>query len=123
MCLFVSFSIGASQYSYINRTFELLLRGAFEKAIIIIDDQGEIKPYFDEEILEEEIEEYFALNLPRYVRSYEYYYYFSYSDKGGYCINHDCDAIKISLKANINDFFIYNKAKTFFIREGIYQYE
>ena len=118
MALFASFSLGAAQYSYINRTFELLLRGAFETSIDTINETGDTYVHFNKELTEEKIKEYFETNLPRYVRSYEYSYYFTYKDVGGYCYLDDCDAIKISLKAEINGIFTYNKAKLFYIERG-----
>lgn len=118
LVLFFSFSMGAIEFSYVNRTFELLLRAPIELAVKTIDEDGENIPYFDEGVIAENLENYFVNNLPRYVHDFEYEYYFSYKDKGGYCLDHKCNALKVSLKARISGLFTYNKAKTYFINEG-----
>ncbi len=118
MTLFFSFSVGVIEFSYVNRTFELLLRAPIELAIITIDENGETNPYFDEDKVVENLDNYFKNNLPRFVHDYTYEYYFSYKDKGGYCLDHKCDAFKVSLKAKISGMFTFNKAKAYFISEG-----
>jgi hypothetical protein len=46
----------------------------FEKAVVVASSTGEYEPYpyFDMGELRREVEEYFALNLPKYTPSYGY---------------------------------------------------
>lgn len=118
MTLFLDFSIGATKFSGVHRTFQLLYRGAFEVSVATIDKDGETKPYFNETVLEEYIDRYFEKNLKRYVKHYTVSYYYYHSDSNLVCLDHECDAFKISLKADIAGFFSYEKAKTFSIVEG-----
>lgn len=118
MSLFLTFSIGAMEYSSVNRTFMLMHRGVIESAINTIGDENEFEPYFNEDKLENNIKTYLNDNLPNYVTHYTLSYYYFYKDDGLICVSHNCNAIKVSLKATINYFFHYEKAISFFILEG-----
>ena len=118
MSLFLSFSIGAMEYSSVNRTFLLMNRGVIESAINTIRADEDFKPYFNEDKLENNIKNYLNDNLPRYVTGYTLSYYYFYNEDGLICTNHNCNAIKVSLKADLNYFFKYEKAISFFILEG-----
>lgn len=116
--LFLSFSVGAMEYSSVNRTFLLLHRGVIESAINTIDESGEPNVYINETKLESGVRDYLDKNLPKYVTNYTLSYYYFYQSDGLICLSHHCDSIKISLKADINYFFHYEKAISFYIHEG-----
>lgn len=116
--MFLDFSIGATRYSGVNRTFQLLYRAVLEISVTTVSSDDTNKPYFKEDVLEDYVDRYLANNLPRYVHHYEISYYYFYKDDGRICIDHECDAFKISLKADIAGFFSYEKAKTFSIING-----
>ena len=120
MIISLMFSIGCINFSGVHRTFQLVFRGLIESSIVIIgDEEGNyIEPYFDEEILVRYLSDYFEENIKRYVSSYEASYYFFDKDSGLICTEHNCTALKVSLKADFNYFFHYEKAKNYYIVEG-----
>ena len=99
MSLFLNFSVGATRFSGVSRTFKLMFRGVLEVAVATIDKSGNTNPYFNEEILEDYVDSYLKKNLTRYTKHYTVNYYYFYKDSGAVCINHECDGFKISLKA------------------------
>ena len=58
----------------VNTVYLGLYKGMFEKAVVVASSTGEYEPYpyFDMGELRREVEEYFALNLPKYTTSYGY---------------------------------------------------
>ena len=115
---FLNFSFGCMTYSSINRTFSLMYRGLFESGIMTIDPDGEPNPYFDEKSLEKNIKFYLEDNMPNYVTHYTVSFYYFDEESGLVCTNHRCDAIKISLYAEINYLFRFDKAVNYYISEG-----
>lgn len=119
---FLQFSFGAISFSGVNRTFLNMYSGVLESSIITVDEKGEPTfPYFDEKILKENVYKYLDENLARYTNSYTTAIYFYDLDDGLMCTSHHCSGVRISLKADMNVFFKFNKAKTYFIRENSYE--
>ena len=116
--LFLQFAFGAIDYSGVNRTFLNMYRGVVETTLITIDDSGEPTfPYIDEVTLKRNVDEYFKENLTRYVTHYTTgIYYFDLEDEL-MCTTHHCSGVKITLKADINYFFHYENAKSFYVKE------
>lgn len=117
--LFLSFSFGCMSFSSVHRTFSLMYRGLFETVTATIDESGEPSAYFNKNKVEEYVTEYLANNLTKYVTNYEVSYYFFYEDSGLVCTSGNCTALKISLKADINYIFHYEKAMNYYISEGL----
>ncbi len=115
--LFLNFSIGSIEYFGVNRTFMLMYKGVLENSLVSIGSDGEqIEPYFDQNKLVELSEQYFQNNLPRYVNHYTTSYLFYNYDENSYCVGKYCYSVKISLKAEINMIFHYEKARVFNIK-------
>lgn len=117
--IMLNFSFGVMNYSGINRTFELAVKGPLEASCLTLDNSAnEVMPYFYREFLEQNVELYFAENLPRYTRDYTTaYYYFNDADDHSYCTSKYCRGVKISLRAKINSFFEYKNAKEFYVKK------
>ena len=113
---FVNFAFGSINYFGVNRSFTLLYKGVIENACQSVDESGNpIKPYFDKDELIYRAEEYFASTLPRYVTSYDTNYYFFNLEDKSYCTGTYCRGVKISLRAKINIFYTYEKAREFYV--------
>ncbi len=117
--IMLNFSFGVMNYSGINRTFELAVKGPLEMSCLTLDNSAtEVAPYFYRDFLEENVELYFAMNLPRYTKEYTTaYYYFNDEEDRSYCTSKYCRGVKISLKAKINTFFEYENAKEFYVKK------
>ena len=116
--LFLNFSFGCMTFSSVHRSFNLMYRGLFESVMSTIDEYGEPAAYFAKDKLEESVKEYLAENMPHFVKKYEVSYYYFYEDNGLVCTSDYCTAIKISLRADINMFFHYEKAMNYYVSEG-----
>lgn len=114
--LFISFGVGAMNYSSVNRTFLTMYKGVFEASVSSLDKNAkDIKPYFNKNKLEEYVTKYLEDNLTKYVTSYQAsIYYFNKSDDT-LCTSQYCRAVRITLKTDINYFFHYEKAKNIYI--------
>lgn len=115
LSLFVNFTVGSVSLSGIDRTFQLMYKGVVESSVLSIDEEGNpCAPYFSKKLFEINAEQYFAMNLPRYVEHYvTSYYYFNLNDKS-FCTSY-CQGVKVSLKADISSLYKYDKAKEFYI--------
>ena len=107
-----SFGLGAMKYSTINRTFMLLQRSVFEYAVITIDENN--YPYYDEQLVKEGIDNYFENNIKPVVNKYTTGIIFL-NDDNSLCVNGKCQRVQVSLKANINYLFNFEKSMTFTI--------
>ena len=107
-----SFGLGAMKYSTINRTFMLLQRSVFEYAVITIDENN--YPYYDEQLIKEGIDNYFENNIKPIVHKYTTGIIFL-NDDNSLCVNGKCQRVQVSLKANINYLFNFEKSMTFTI--------
>ena len=107
-----SFGLGAMKYSTINRTFMLLQRSVFEYAVITIDENN--YPYYDEQLVKEGIDNYFENNIKPIVNKYTTGIIFL-NDDNSLCVNSKCQRVQVSLKANINYLFNFEKSMTFTI--------
>lgn len=107
-----SFGLGAMKYSTINRTFMLLQRSVFEYAVITIDENN--YPYYDEQLIKEGIDNYFENNIKPIVNKYTTGIIFL-NDDNSLCVNDKCQRVQVSLKANINYLFNFEKSMTFTI--------
>ena len=116
--LFLQFAFGAIDYSGVNRTFLNMYRGVIESALITVGEDGEpTYPYFDETMLKENVYSYLDENLSRYVTHYTTGIYYFDLDDELMCTSHHCSGVKITLKADINYFFHYENAKSYFVKE------
>ena len=107
-----SFGLGAMKYSTINRTFMLLQRSVFEYAVITIDENN--YPYYDEQLIKEGIDNYFENNIKPIVHKYTTGIIFL-NDDNSLCVNGKCQRVQVSLKANINYLFNFEKSMIFTI--------
>lgn len=117
--LFFTFSIGAINFSGVNRTFLSMYRGLIEPSIASVDEGENDIPYFSEPVLESYVIDFLDDNLYRYVDEYTVgFFYFNLED-GSMCTDSRCRGVKISLKCDINAMFHYEKAKDYYIKGGV----
>lgn len=114
--LFINFTFGAMKLSGVNRTFLSMYKGILESSVAYVDKDGyPIKPYFLQDTLEDYVTNYLDKNLTRYVTHYEASIYYFNKEDETICTSEYCQAVKISLKCDINYFFHYSKARNFYI--------
>lgn len=113
--LFVQVSTGSLRISQINRTFLSIYKGMLEASMITVDGNGEpIVPYYDKNILKEYVDGYLNENISKYTKKYEITYNFINKNNELICFS-QCKKVKITLKAQINYFYNYEKSQSFSI--------
>ena len=116
--LIMTFSLGSINYFGIHRCFMLLYRGVLESSMdYFISEEYENIYYFNPEKLEENVTYYFEMNIPRYAKKYDVSFYYFNAENESYCDSY-CQSVKISLRADINLLFHYEKARSFSILRG-----
>lgn len=93
----------------------------YEASVITIDKEGEpIVPYYSQPILKNYVVTYLEKNITRYVTDYDLNVEFFENDGDTVCPNDGfARRVKISLNANINYLFHYNKVQSFSIKERV----
>lgn len=123
LTLIINFSFGSINFFGVHRSFMLLFRGTIENSISCIDESGlPCRPFYKKNLLEKNVEDFFASSLKRYTSGYIVSYFYL-NDDSSYCIDDVCYSVKISLKATINLMFTYEKARSFHIVESGAIYE
>ncbi len=97
-------------YSFggIHRTFLSLTRGVIENAVFpLVQENGQFILFYDEQVLEEEVEHYFAKELRSYTDSYRLgFFYYDVSTLTP--CEHTCDGIQIRLIVPISLLVTYD---------------
>lgn len=116
LSLFANFSLGSIRYFGLNRSFVLMYKGVLEASCLKVDENGEpCVPYFSKNLLENNVETYLNNNIKRYVDSYTVAFLYFNKDDSTICTSKYCRAVKISIRADINALFHYEKAKNYYV--------
>ena len=104
-----NFFMMSYQINGINRLVMSAPMSLYETAINVFDIDEETGPYFDKEILEENITSYFTFHMPRYTDDYELdFYYYNPSDHS-LDMNDEVKAVEVTLEADIVLHYRYQK--------------
>lgn len=96
-----------------------IYKGVFEASVYTVDDDGEpIEPYYNREVLKKYVTTYFDESIKKYTTDYKLNFIF-YKNKSDLVAEQDeySRKVKISLNANINYLFKFNKEQCFSIIE------
>ena len=112
----INFTMGAIRFSSINRTLSLMYKGLLEASTSYVDSNGFYRsPYFDKDKLKNYVINYMDENLKSQVDHYTVsIYYFDRGDET-MCLDEHCESVRITLKADINYLFHFEKAKEYHI--------
>ena len=104
-----NFFMMSYQINGINRLVMSAPMSLYETAINVFDIDEETGPYFDKEILEENITSYFTFHMPRYTDDYDLdFYYYNPSDHS-LDMSDEVKAVEITLEADIVLHYRYQK--------------
>lgn len=83
--------------------------------MITVGSNGEpVVPYYDKNILKEYVNDYLDKNISKYTNNYEITYTFFNKGNDLLCFS-NCQKVGITLKAQINYFYNYEKTQCFSI--------
>ena len=102
----------------VNRTLFHIPLGIFESAIPLVTTTYYPDVYFDKDMLEESLTYYFDTNLEKYVNKYTLSFYYYNQADDSICVSDKCDAVEVSLKADIMLTIKYQKKARFYIRRN-----
>ena len=104
-----NFFMMSYQINGINRLVMSAPMSLYETAINVFEIDEEKGPYFDKEILEENITYYFTFHMPRYTEDYQLdFYYYNLIDHS-LDMNDEVKAVEVTLNANIILYYHYQK--------------
>ena len=114
--MMINFTLGSIRYSGLNRSLQIMYKGVLEASVVTIDVQGNYRtPYFEKTKLKEYVSNYLENNITQFVNHYDASIYYMNKDNDTMCTKRYCDKVRMSLKADINYFFKFEKAKEFSI--------
>ena len=111
-----NFFMMSYQINGINRLVMSAPFSLYETAINVFDIDEENGPYFDKQILEENITSYFAFHMPRYTEDYALDFYYYNPIDHSLELNDEVKAVEITLEANITLYYHYQKTMFYEIR-------
>lgn len=127
LTMIISFFIIVLSFNFFIISFQIngvnrLVLGAplalFETAINMFDIDLEKGPTFDKETLEENITSYFAYSMPNYTNDYSLeFYYYNPSDHS-ICLEDECQAVEVEVKANLALSYHYSRVMFYEIRSN-----
>ena len=101
-----------------NRTLYYIPISIFESSIPLAQETEELIIYYDKPTLESKLTYYFDNNLSKYVSKYTLdFYYYNQSDES-ICKTDYCDAVEITLKADVLFTVTYEKSARFYIKSN-----
>ena len=113
---FTIFSIGI-QLQSINRIVFQTPKGLVERCVPMQYEDGFV-PHFDKELLISKLTSYYQEVLDRYTKNVSVDYYFYNVSDGSYCLNDECDGVKVTINSIVSFSFVYHRTVFFEIREG-----
>lgn len=117
--LFLNLSFGSLRISQVNRAFLSTYKGLYESCTITVGEDGQpIYPFFNQNLLTNYVTNFIDENVGKFVTSYDLTINFYALDGITECGEDDlARTAKISLNADINYLFHYNKEQSFTVEE------
>ena len=97
------------QINGINRLVMSAPMSLYETAINVFEIDEETGPYFDKEILEDNITYYVTFHMPRYTDDYELEFYYYNPIDHSLDMNDEVKAVEVTINANIILYYHYQK--------------
>ena len=104
-----NFFMMSYQINGINRLVMSAPMSLYETAINVFEIDEETGPYFDKEILEDNITYYFTFHMPRYTDDYALEFYYYNPIDHSLDMNDEVKAVEVTVSANIILYYHYQK--------------
>ena len=118
VAIFIAFLVAVLSFNFfvisyqsngINRLVMYAPLSLFETAIVLYDIDPEEGPYFDKEVLVNNITDYFSFHMPRYTEDYQLSYYYYKSGDHSLDMSDHAKAVEVFVSANIAMNYEYKK--------------
>jgi len=90
----------------------------FESSIPLVNESDEIILFYDKEVLNNKLTSYFDKSIYKYVESYTLDIYYYNQEDFSICKSDSCNAVEITLDADINLLTTYSKTARFYIQKN-----
>ena len=104
------------QISGINRLVIGVPLSLFETAINMFDIDNDSGPYFNKELLVDNITYYFSYHMPKYTDDYHLSFYYYNIEDHSLDMSDEVKAVEVSLTANLVLYYHYQKTMYYEIR-------
>jgi len=104
--------------SCLNRVVINTPRELFSVSIPLYQDDEDPIMYFDKEKLERTVNEYYELNVSKYVETYNTKFYYFNPEDESMCIDEYCSSVDLTFTAKLGLNINYKRLLTFQIVEG-----
>ena len=104
--------------SFFSKAFLNIPLSIFEIATPIDDYKDGNKLYFDKNILEKNVRQYFANNINQMCGNYYLNFFYYSTDDNLFCKTNKCDGVNIILRADIMLGIMYTNKMSYFIKEN-----
>jgi hypothetical protein len=104
-----NFFMMSYQINGINRLVMSAPMSLYETAINVFNIDEENGPYFDKQILEENITYYFNFHMPKYTDDYQLDFYYYNPNDHTLDMNDEVKAVEVTVSANIILYYHYQK--------------
>ena len=104
-----NFFMMSYQINGINRLVMSAPMSLYETAINVFEIDEEKGPYFDKQMLEENITYYFTFHMPRYTEDYQLDFYYYNPIDHSLDMNDEVKAVEVTINANIILYYHYQK--------------
>lgn len=104
------------QINGINRLVLATPIALFETSVVLFDLSNDESPYFDKQILEDNINSYFDFSLPRYSQDYDISVSYYNQEDHSICLSDKPEATEITIQATLDFSFEYQKTMYYEIR-------
>ena len=121
IAMFIAFFVAYLSFSFFVVSYQInginrLVTGAplslFETAIELVNIDAEEGPYFDKEILEDNLTSYFTFHLPRYTNEYGLSFYYYNIEDHSLDMDDESRAVEVTISADL--FLAKHYQKTMF---------
>jgi len=108
----------STKMSCLNRVVINTPRELFSVSIPLYQDDEDPIMYFDKEKLERTVNEYYELNVSKYVETYNTKFYYFNPEDESMCIDEYCSSVDLTFTAKLGLNINYKRLLTFQIVEG-----
>ena len=113
-----NFFMMSYQINGINRLVMSAPMSLYETAINVFEIDEEKGPYFDKEILEENITYYFTFHMPRYTDDYRLSFYYYNPNNHSLYLGNEPRAVEVTIRASLVLFNNYRRTMFYEIRSN-----
>ena len=113
-----NFFVYSFQINGLNRLVMSMPLSLYETAINMFGIDEEVGPYFDKEILEDNLTSFFSYHIYRYTDSYELNFYYYNIEDHSIDMDEECRAVEVKVTAPIILFQQYSKTMFYEIRSN-----